>query len=36
MVEGVSDRVEFAETDARDLPFPPGSFDVALSNLAFS
>jgi ubiquinone/menaquinone biosynthesis C-methylase UbiE len=36
MVEGVSERVEFADADARDLPFPPGSFDVVLSNLAFS
>jgi arsenite methyltransferase len=36
MVEGVSDRVEFAEADARDLPFPPGSFDVVFSNLALS
>jgi arsenite methyltransferase len=36
MVEGVSERVEFAEADARDLPFPPGSFDVVLSNLALS
>jgi len=34
--EGVSDRVEFAEADARDLPFRPGSFDVVLSNLTFS
>ncbi len=36
MVDGVSERVEFAAADARDLPFPPGSFDVVLSNLAFS
>jgi SAM-dependent methyltransferase len=36
MVEGVSERVEFVAADARDLPFPPGSFDVVLSNLAFS
>jgi len=36
MVEGVSERVEFADADARDLPFPPGSFDVVLSNLTFS
>ena len=36
MVEGVSERVEFAAADARDLPFPPGSFDVVLSNLTFS
>ena len=36
MVEGVSERVEFIAADARDLPFPPGSFDVVVSNLAFS
>jgi arsenite methyltransferase len=36
MVEGVSERVEFAAADARDLPFPPESFDVVLSNLTFS
>jgi arsenite methyltransferase len=36
MVEGVSDRVEFAEADARDLPFPTGSFDVVVSNLTYS
>jgi arsenite methyltransferase len=36
IVEGVSERVEFATADARDLPFPPGSFDVVLSNLALS
>jgi len=36
MVEGVSERVELADADARDLPFPPGSFDVVLSNLTFS
>jgi arsenite methyltransferase len=36
MVEGVSDRVEIATADARDLPFPPESFDVVLSSLAFS
>jgi arsenite methyltransferase len=35
-IEGVSERVEFGDADARDLPFPPGSFDVVLSNLAFS
>jgi arsenite methyltransferase len=35
MAEGVSERVEFVEADARDLPFPPDSFDVVLSNLAF-
>jgi arsenite methyltransferase len=36
MVEGVSERVEFVHADARDLPLPPDSFDVVLSNLAFS
>jgi arsenite methyltransferase len=36
MVEGVSERVELADADARDLPVPPGSFDVVLSNLTFS
>ncbi len=35
MVEDVSDRVEFIGADARDLPFPPESFDVVLSNLTF-
>ena len=33
-VEGVGDRVELADADARDLPFPAGSFDVVVSNLA--
>jgi arsenite methyltransferase len=36
MAEGVSDRVEFVRADARDLPFPPESFDVVLSNLTYS
>ncbi len=36
MAEGVSGRVEFVDADARDLPFPPESFDVVLSNLTFS
>jgi arsenite methyltransferase len=36
MAEGVSERVEFVDADARDLPFPPGSFDVVLSNLTFN
>jgi arsenite methyltransferase len=36
VIEAVSDRVEFAEADARDLPFAPASFDVVLSNLALS
>lgn len=33
VVEGVSDRVELVDADARDLPFPPGSFDLVVSNL---
>jgi len=36
MAEGVSERVELVCADARDLPFPPESFDVVLSNLTFS
>jgi arsenite methyltransferase len=36
MAEGVGERVEFEEADARELPFAPESFDVVLSNLAFS
>ncbi len=36
MVKGASERVELVDADARDLPFPPDSFDVVLSNLAFS
>ncbi len=35
-VEGVSERVELAEADARGLPFPPESFDVVLSSLTFN
>ncbi|HMK96984.1 MAG TPA: class I SAM-dependent methyltransferase, partial [Acidimicrobiales bacterium] len=35
MVEGVSERVEPVDADARDLPFAPESFDVVLSNLTF-
>lgn len=35
MVEGVSERVDFVDADARHLPFPPESFDVVLSNLTF-
>jgi SAM-dependent methyltransferase len=34
-VEGVSDRVELVDADARDLPFPRESFDVVLSSLTF-
>ncbi len=33
-VEGMADRVEFVDADARDLPFPTGSFDVVVSSLA--
>lgn len=36
MVEGVTERIEFVYADARQLPFPPESFDVVLSNLTFS
>lgn len=36
MAEGVSERVAFVDADARDLPFPSDSFDLVLSNLAFS
>jgi SAM-dependent methyltransferase len=35
-VEGVSERVEFVDADARNLPFPAESFDVVLSNVTFS
>ena len=31
--EGVADRVDLADADARDLPFPDASFDVVVSNL---
>ena len=34
-VEGVSERVELVDADARDLPFPANSFDVVVSNLTF-
>jgi len=30
----VSDRVEVLDGDARELPFPDGSFDLVVSNLA--
>lgn len=33
VLEGVRDRVELVEADARELPFPPASFDVIVSNL---
>ena len=32
-IEGVQDRVEVRDDDARNLSFPDGSFDVVLSNL---
>jgi arsenite methyltransferase len=33
VTEGVRDRVDLIDADARDLPFPAGSFDVVVSNL---
>lgn len=33
--EGVADRVELVNADARALPYPSGSFDVVVSNLVF-
>jgi arsenite methyltransferase len=33
-LEGVSERVELATGDMRALPFPDGSFDVVVSNVA--
>jgi arsenite methyltransferase len=33
--EGVSERAEFVDADARDLPFPSESFDLVVSNLTF-
>ena len=36
VAEGVSERVELVDADARDLPFPPESFDVVLSSLTLS
>ena len=33
--EGVSDRTDIVDADARDLPFPSESFDLVLSSLAF-
>ena len=34
--EGVRDRVELADADARALPFPSASFDLVVSSLAIS
>lgn len=34
VLEGVADRVELRDADARELPFPDGSFDVVLSSWA--
>ena len=34
IAEGVSDRVEVVDADARYLPFPSSSFDLVVSNLA--
>ena len=34
IAEGVRDRVEVVDADARCLPFPPSSFDLVVSNLA--
>jgi len=34
--EGVADRVELVDADARDLPFAPASFDLVVSSLAIS
>jgi arsenite methyltransferase len=36
VAEGVHDRVELVDADARDLPFAAGSFDVVVSSLAIS
>jgi arsenite methyltransferase len=36
VAEGVTGRVELVDADARDLPFPAGSFDVVVSSLAIS
>jgi arsenite methyltransferase len=35
LLEGVSDRVELVHADARELPFEPETFDIAVSNLVF-
>jgi len=34
--EGVRDRVEIVDADARDLPFASASFDLVVSSLALS
>ena len=36
VAEGVSERVDIVDGDARDLPFPSASFDVVVSSLAIS
>ncbi|MGO9658598.1 MAG: class I SAM-dependent methyltransferase [Acidimicrobiales bacterium] len=36
VVEGVAERVELVDGDARDLPFPPESFEVVVSSLALN
>jgi hypothetical protein len=36
VAERVSDRVDIADAEARDLPFPSASFDVVVSGLAIS
>jgi arsenite methyltransferase len=36
VAEGVSQRVDVVDADARDLPFPAASFDVVVSSLAIS
>ena len=36
VAEGVSERVDIVDADARDLPFPSASFDVVVSSLAIS
>jgi len=36
VAEDVAERVELVDGDARDLPFPPGSFDVVVSSLALN
>ena len=36
VLEGVADRVELVDGDARDLPFPAASFDVVVSSLALN